>query len=169
MVEGKTAVVGLGNPILGDDGIGWRVVEAVEPQLPPGVDTMTLALGGLSLMEQLIGYARIVLVDSIQTRDGVNGAVYTFPLSALPNPSTGHSTAIHDTSLQTALDLGRQLGAELPRQIDIVAVEAAQVYDFSDTLTPAVAAAIPEAAAAVLSLLNITGDGGDDPSVAAGA
>jgi hydrogenase maturation protease len=148
----KTLVVGLGNPILGDDGIGWRVAQEVQEQAP-GVEVAYLALGGLSLMERLVGYDRAIIIDAIQTVERCIGTVYTFPLSALPDRSAGHTTAAHDTSLQTALELGRQMGAQLPQSITVVAIEAERVFDFSEELTPAVEAAIPDAAAAVLAAL----------------
>ena len=148
-----TLVVGLGNPILGDDGIGWRVADAVRVR-EPNVEIDCLALGGLSLMERLVGYERVIIVDSIQTRDGRIGQVYRFALDDLPDLSAGHTTAVHDTSLQTALKMGRTMGAKLPDEVQIVAVEAERVYDFSEELTPQVAAAIPEATQAVVDLLN---------------
>ncbi|HMZ07522.1 MAG TPA: hydrogenase maturation protease, partial [Anaerolineales bacterium] len=63
----KTLIVGLGNPILGDDGVGWKVVEEIKKQTPSSqgdVDVICLSLGGLALMEHLIGYQRAILVDS---------------------------------------------------------------------------------------------------------
>ncbi|MGZ6260732.1 MAG: hypothetical protein ACXWN5_07770, partial [Candidatus Limnocylindrales bacterium] len=56
-------VVGLGNPLLGDDAVGWRVVEALEARLETGADhdrvpsleLDRLAVGGLTLMERLVG------------------------------------------------------------------------------------------------------------------
>lgn len=149
----KTLVVGLGNPILGDDGLGWRVADSVRA-LEPNVEVDCLALGGLSLMERLVGYERVIIVDSIQTRDGRIGQVYRFALDALPDLSAGHTTAAHDTSLQTALRMGRAMGAQLPDEVQVVCVEAERVYDFSEELTPEVAAAIPEATQAVIDLLN---------------
>ena len=157
-----TLVVGLGNPILGDDGIGWRVAESVRA-IEPSVEVDCLALGGLSLMERLIGYERVIIVDSIQTRDGRIGQVYQFALDELPDLSAGHTTAAHDTSLQTALTMGRAMGAKLPVEVLVVCVEAQRVYDFSEELTPQVAAAIPEATQAVIDLLNereTTGESG---------
>ena len=149
----KTLVIGLGYPILGDDGIGWRVAEAVKALQPPAeVDCQ--ALGGLSLMERLIGYERAIIIDAIQTRDGQIGQVYTLPLEALPDLSAGHTTAAHDTSLQTALELGRTMGAELPKEVVLVAVEAERVYDFSEELTPTVEKAIPAATQTVMNLLS---------------
>ena len=160
MTKAKTLIVGLGNPILGDDAIGWRVAEVVEARLreetdldAAGIEFDYLSLGGLSLMERFIGYERAIIVDSIQTAAGEQGQVFTFNLEALPDLSAGHTTAAHDTSLQTALALGRQMGAELPGEVQVVAVEADRVFDFSNELTPAVAAAIPEATEAVLALL----------------
>jgi hydrogenase maturation protease len=157
----KTLVVGLGNPILGDDGIGWRVAEAVSEALSTGnrhfqhIDVDCFALGGLSLMEQLIGYERVVIIDAFQTREGQPGQVYRLALDDLPDYSTGHTTAVHDTSLPTAMRLGRTMGVELPVEVDLVGVEAKHVYDFSDELSPSVAAAVPQAVRAVLELLQI--------------
>ena len=154
MPDVTTLIVGLGNPILGDDGIGWRVAQAVAQKLEdPEVEFEYLSLGGLSLMERLIGYEGVIIVDSIQTREGRSGQVYTLALDALPDLSAGHTTAAHDTSLQTALALGRRMGVDLPEQVMVVAVEADRVYDFSEELTPDVHAAIPEATEAVLAVL----------------
>jgi hydrogenase maturation protease len=146
-------VVGLGNPILGDDGIGWRVADSVRA-IKPDVEVDCLALGGLSLMERLVGYERVIIIDSIQTRQGKLGQVYRFALDEIPDLSAGHTTAAHDTSLQTALRMGRAMGAELPDEVLVVCIEADRVYDFSEELTPQVEAAIPEATQAVLDLLN---------------
>lgn len=150
-----TLLIGLGNPILGDDGVGWQVVQAVEAALPPDaeVEVDYLSLGGLSLMERLIGYRRAIIVDAIQTGTRQVGQVHVFSLDSLPDLSAGHTTAAHDTSLQTALALGRHVGAHLPEEVLVVAVEAERVYDFCDELSGEAAAAIPAARAAVLALL----------------
>ena len=157
----RTLVAGLGNPILGDDGIGWRVAENVGEQLAARsglalhITVDCFALGGLSLMEQLIGYEKAIVIDAVQTRDGEIGQVYRLSLDDLPDFSTGHTTAVHDTSLSTALRLGRTMGVDLPQEVLVVGVEAKQVYDFSEELSPAVAAAVPDAVRAVLELLQI--------------
>jgi hydrogenase maturation protease len=165
----KTLIVGLGNPILGDDAIGWRVAEQIQTRLAleltrlQGLEVDCLALGGLSLMERLVGYQRAIIIDAMTTRRGPPGSVYCFPLDALPDRSVGHTTAAHDTSLTTAIALGRSMGASLPENITIVAVEAEQVYDFSEDLSPEIAAAIPQAEQVVFDLIlqdNIIRTGG---------
>jgi len=158
-------VIGLGNPILGDDGVGWRISERVQARLIENqaqglsqanleVEFDNLAVGGLSLMERLIGYQRAIIIDAITTGQNPPGKVYLFSLDDLPNRSTGHLSSAHDASLQTALLVGRSMGAELPQEIAIVAVEAQIVYDFSEELTPPIEAAVSAAEETVINLLN---------------
>ena len=155
----KTLVVGLGNPILGDDGVGWKVAEEVETrlsnlQLPTSnIQVDCVALGGLSLMEHMVGYERAIVIDAIGSGQHALGEVYHFDLDDLYNPSAGHTTAVHDVSLMTALKMGRSMGANLPTQITVVAVESPYTYDFTEELTPPVAAAVPIAAQTVIDLL----------------
>lgn len=156
----STIVIGLGNPILGDDAVGWRVAEAVQRQLAAeaaglalAVEFDCVALGGLSLMERLVGYDRAVVVDAL-VAGGPPGAVSACELEALPDYSSFNSTAPHDASLQTALRLGRMMGARLPQTVWVVGVEAERLYEFSEELTPAVAAAVPVAARRVIDVLR---------------
>ncbi len=155
----KTLIIGLGNPILGDDGVGWKVAQEVSRQLPitnyqSPIEVDCVALGGLSLMERMVGYKRAIIVDSMETGQCDVGSVNVFPLEALTNPMAGHSTAIHDMSLMTALEVGRKMGLDVPASVRVVAVEAKNVYDFSEELSPPVAAAVPLAVQAVLDELR---------------
>ena len=156
----KTLVVGLGNPILGDDGVGWKVAEEVETrlsnlQLPTSnIQVDCVALGGLSLMEHMVGYECAIVIDAIGSGQHALGEVYHFDLDDLYNPSAGHTTAVHDVSLMTALKMGRSMGADLPTQITVVAVESPYTYDFTEELTPPVQAAVPMAAQTVIDLLK---------------
>ncbi len=147
-------VIGLGNPILGDDGVGWRVAERLsQGPLPPGVEIERLASGGISLMERLVGYQKAVVVDAIATGRYPLGSVHTFALDDLENPYMGHMGSAHETNLSTALELGRSLGAILPEKVMVVAIESPYVYDFSEELSPPVAASVASAAQMVLDLL----------------
>lgn len=143
----RTRIVGLGNPILGDDGVGWRVVEAVRSRLDDAaVDVLCLSVGGVSLMEQLVGCDRALLVDAVVT-GRTPGEVLSGPLDALDDPSCGHTASTHDTTLATALRLGRALQAPLPDDIWVVGVEVdpTRLHEFKEDLSPEVTAALPEA------------------------
>jgi hydrogenase maturation protease len=155
----KTLVIGLGNPILGDDGIGWHVVDEVRRRLENGdckchsqeIEIDKVSLGGISLMERLVGADRAILVDAIQTPDGTPGSIYRLTLDDLP---TFNSNAVHDASLKTALDLGRSLDADLPSEIVIYGIEAVDLWDFSESLSPPVKASVIPAAQAILNALE---------------
>jgi len=149
----KTIVIGLGNPILGDDGVGWRVAEEVHQQLDPDlhVDLDYLSLGGISLMEHLVGYERVILIDAFFS-DEEPGSIKVSKLDDIPNYSAFHITSVHDTSLQNAMKLGRELGADLPEDVLVVGISTKQVYDFCEELSPPVADAIPKAAEIVVEL-----------------
>jgi hydrogenase maturation protease len=155
----KVLLVGLGNPILGDDGVGWVVAREIEScvrEAGGSIEVDYLSLGGLSLMERLIGYEKVILIDSLTTGTHPQGTVITFTLEDLVDLSSGHTTASHDTSLKTALITGRQLGAVLPAEKDVhvVAIESPHVYDIEEGLTPSIAAAVPTAVQQVLRLLK---------------
>lgn len=157
----RTLVIGLGNPILGDDGVGWHVAQEVESHLIEKalIDTLQLdfkylSLGGLSLMEHMVGYQDVLLIDSIVSGQNPIGTVYSFPLSRLPNLSSGHSTAAHDASLQTALEVGRTIELVLPEEVWVVAVEAEHVYDFSEELSPPITDAVPTAVELICEMLE---------------
>jgi hydrogenase maturation protease len=161
----KTLIIGLGNPILGDDGVGWVVAEQVRaafsnPQTAvadaQSIEVDCASLGGLSLMERLTDAERVILVDAIFTGTQPVGTVRRFLLNELPDLSAGHSASAHDTSLHNALQVGRDMHVPLPEDenVIIVTVEAEAVYDFSQELSPAVAAAVPIALKEVLDLIT---------------
>jgi hydrogenase maturation protease len=153
-------IIGLGNPILGDDGVGWKVADELmhwcatsDNSYQSLVEIETAALGGLSLMERMAGYQGVILIDALETGRHPPGTVRVFPLNELENPSHGHSASTHDTTLMTALETGRSMGIPLPREILVVAIEAIILYDFSESLTEAVAAAVPLATREVKEIL----------------
>ena len=155
-------LIGLGNPILGDDGLGWKVVNEVEAILNnresensrPNIEVEYLSVGGLSLMEKMIGYKDVVVVDSIFTGNNSNGTVYSLPLSKIPNVSSSHTTSVHDTSLANAIQMGKKMGLILPKEVWIVAMEAENTHTFSEKLSPEIERMVPKAAALVVSLLE---------------
>lgn len=152
----KTIVIGLGNPILGDDGVGWRVVEEVCQHLPAGasIGVECLSVGGLALMEHLIGYDRAIIVDSFIVDAEDVGSILIRNLSELPNYSAFHITSVHDTSLQNAIQLGREMGAYLPMDVLVIGVAIQRISEFSEVLSPPVAETVLPAAHITLNFLK---------------
>lgn len=154
----KTLIIGLGNPILGDDGVGWRVADQLADRIGerPDIEVDCAALGGLSLMERMTGYGRVILIDAMYTGQHALGTINQFALCDLPDPTAGHSGSAHDTSLRNALNVGRSMDIPLPKDenVLIVAIEAENIYDFSEQLSPAIESAVPVAVETILGLLN---------------
>jgi hydrogenase maturation protease len=150
----KTLVLGLGNPILTDDGVGIHVVRSLAGRLnQPDVEVAEASLGGVRLLDVVTGYNWLILVDAIQTGERA-GQVYRLGPNDLQ--SSLHAASSHDLSLPAALELGRRLGLTLPddEAITIVAVEVEDVVTFEEVCTPQVQAAIPRAAQMVLEVLS---------------
>jgi hydrogenase maturation protease len=154
----KTLVIGLGNPILTDDGVGVKVAYELEALLAdswPDVTVTEASAGGLRLMELMLGYDRAIIVDAFTNGSNTPGKMHRMTLDDLRAISpTQHSASAHDTTLVTALDAGREMGMHLPDEVVIYAIEVENVIDFSEEPTTAVAAAIPGAVTAVLHELG---------------
>jgi hydrogenase maturation protease len=156
-MAGLTLVIGLGNPILGDDGVGWRVADEVERRIgvrpaPATVAVERLAVGGLALMERLVGCERAIIIDSYLS-DGAPGTVRSFSLAELVGRPVGYLDSAHDASLASALAAGRAVGARLPDDVVVVTVDTVPQDVFDDTLTAPVQAAVDAAANEVMALL----------------
>jgi hydrogenase maturation protease len=150
----KTLVLGLGNPLITDDSVGLRVVEALRPLLADRADLEVSEdhWGGLRLMERMIGFDRAIVVDAIQT-GAPPGTIHQLTPDGIP---TQRSASAHDVNLSTALELGRRAEAHLPKNSDIylVGIEAQDILTFGEQCTPAVKAAIAPAVESVLKLLD---------------
>ena len=145
----KTLVLGIGNPILTDDSVGLRVARLVRDKLDPQKATVAeVSFTGLELLDLMVGYERVVIVDSIQTVGGQVGEVYRLEPDNLG--LTYDTTSIHGVNLVTAIDIGQKLGLTLPEKVVIFAVEVADVATFGEECTPAVRQAIPRVAEMVL-------------------
>ncbi len=125
-----------------------------EGKLKKAIEFEYYSLGGLSLMERMEGYKDVIVVDSILTKSRPNGTIYSLLLSNLPDFSYGHTTAIHDASLATALEMGHKMGLVLPDEVWVVAVETEFVYDFSEELSPEIEKAVPAAVKIVREILE---------------
>jgi len=147
----KTLILGLGNPILTDDGVGVYIARAVAQRCSRADVTFAEAsVGGLRLLEVIAGYERVIIADAIQTASGQPGDLYHLHPSDLH--VSLHTGSTHDLSLVGALALGRGLGIRLPQDkaITILAVEVEDVTTFGETCTPHVQAAIPRVTQMVL-------------------
>ncbi len=161
MATSCARLIGLGNPILRDDAIGIRLVRAVAARVGPrqGLEIVPeVSVGGLELLDVLVGCERAFLCDSIKTKPTRPGALHIFDAVALRE--TRNLRGIHDCNFATALALGRKLGMTLPEDeaIRIYGIEIEDGATFSETMSPSLERALPRLATLVAAdLLSQTG------------
>jgi hydrogenase maturation protease len=151
----KTLVIGIGNPILGDDGVGVRVAEELAKLVQDEEITIDEAsTSGFSLLDYLLGYEKVIIIDAIMTEEGEPGEIYRLKPEAFTK-SVHLGTSLHDANLPTALELGRRLAPEaMPREIVIFAIEVREVHTFTEQMTEQVREAVPQAVKLVLGELG---------------
>jgi hydrogenase maturation protease len=138
-------VIGYGNTMRSDDGVGPRIARLLTPA--KGVDVLVRHQLVPELADDLRGRRVVVFVDAAATL--APGAVATRPVTASePMPAPGLT---HHVSPETLLLLAERLYDARPRAF-LVTVGVSS-FDLGEELTPRVAAALPEAVATVRLLL----------------
>ena len=137
----KTLVLGLGNTILSDDGVGIHVARLIKEKLPD-VDVIEASAAGFRVVDEIIGYDKLILIDSIRTKNGQPGNYYKFGIEEFK--STLHHSSPHDMDMFSALELMKKHAADLPKEIIIYAIEIEDIFTFSEQCTEKVAELIPE-------------------------
>jgi hydrogenase maturation protease len=128
-------ILGIGNDILTDDGIGPRLVQDLQNEnFPDGIHFQNAFVGGLEILELIQGYKMVIFIDAIITRDGIPGTVYQFRPEDFRE--TLHLSNLHDANFITAMHLGKKLNMLLPDKIHIIAVEIVEDRVFSDQFSP---------------------------------
>lgn len=150
----KTIVLGVGNPILRDDGVGIHVIKQLKQHInDPNVTLDEALTGGMNLLDMIRGYDKAILIDAIKMKNGRNGEVKRFLLSDF---SSIHSYNPHDVTLLEALQLAEKLGENrIPREIIVIGIVLEEMpLEFGEHLSSTVAAAVPKAVEIALSELR---------------
>ena len=120
----------------------------------PGLHALTeCSLGGLTLVELMVGFDQVIVLDSIATRGGVPGDWHTFTAEALKQ--TLNLSNVHDANFATALELARRMGFHVPADADIrvFAVEVEDTLTFDSAMSPSMETAYPVYAEAIFQEL----------------
>jgi hydrogenase maturation protease len=147
-----TVILGLGNALRGDDGIGPAVIEWLDRQgLPPGIETIDGGTSGLDIVSILLGRERAIIVDAANVGLAAGRWVRFTPEEAqLQDNAT--TLSLHSAGLAEALALGAALNV-LPPTIIIYGVQP-QNLDWSSQLSTEVQAAVTEVGQAILRELK---------------
>jgi len=151
-VTRSALVLGIGNVLLSDDGAGVRLAERLREEaatIATFVDGGTLSFSLLTYIESTDS----MLVLDAADLDSPSGTVALFEGTAMDQfLGTARRRTVHEVSLIDLLDMARLQGC-LPRRRALLCIQPSRI-DWSETLSPPVAAALPEAAHQALALLQ---------------
>ena len=147
----KTLILGLGNPILTDDAVGLKVSREIAKHLPDA-DVVEANISGISLIDYLTGYDRLIIIDSIKTGEVPPGTVHRIDFSALkPTVAEGFP---HSINIATAFEMARRMGEKAPKTVKIFAIEVKDNTTFSENLTPVLDNLFPQIVQEVLESIR---------------
>ncbi|MCX6628131.1 MAG: hydrogenase maturation protease [Candidatus Solibacter sp.] len=148
----RIRVLGLGSEILADDAFGILAAREVEHAYPGQVEVRCSSSAGFGLLDDLLGVARLLVVDTVMTGTAEPGTVFVFTSDQVDNTPGGSP---HFLGLFEVLDVARLLHLPVPEQTTIIAVEAADCTTVGGPIHPDVESAIPDVVERAGQLLGI--------------
>jgi hydrogenase maturation protease len=136
----NTLILGIGNPILTDDRIGIKIARKLKEEKPE-LEVVETSEAGIALLDLIVGYNKLIIIDSIKTEKGKPGDLYKLELEDL-KPAKDFSSS-HGIGIATAFELGQRLGYSMPRHTSIYAVEIEDNTTFGEKCTREVKEKIP--------------------------
>lgn len=150
----KTIILGMGNTLLYDDGIGIIIKRYLEKHFEDyyqDLDFVETSWGGFRFIDLLRGYDFAVIIDSIVTKQKPVGYIHHLkPKDLLPSLRLN---SYHDINFITALDLAKSLNVKMPDIIDIFAVEIENNYTISEHIDPILWRTITECSLDIIVVL----------------
>ena len=131
-----TLLIGLGNPIMGDDAVGIHVVRMLRKKFSSRSDLefKELSVGGLRLVEEILGYKSVFIADSIESDSSKIGQIREFSPDQFK--STEQASSPHVTNFAAALELYRRLEpSEVPETIRIFTIDINSEFTFREGLS----------------------------------
>jgi len=149
-INKSALILGVGNDILCDDGVGIHAARRASvllsegPDSEPAIQVLETSVAGMALLDLLGGYFRAVIIDAVLDPSSEPGDVAVSTIEKFNG--SAHLVTAHQIDLPTVVVLGETLGEALPKEIFVVAVVAQDVSSFAEKCTPMVAGAIEPAA-----------------------
>jgi hydrogenase maturation protease len=146
-------VLGLGNVLMGDDGLGPAAVRAFEAQyaVPADVEVVDLGTPGLDLLPWLADVPRVILVDTVKS-DQPPGTMRVYDKADLLRHPPVARVGPHDPGVKDALH-ALEFAGRAPVEVVVIGVVPART-EIDLELTPAVAAAVPAVVAEIRRTLE---------------
>lgn len=147
----RTVIIGVGNLLLGDEGIGIHVVEELSKRnLPANVEVIDGGTGGVALLSLMEGANKVIIVDAVLGGNSP-GKIYVLDAERLMK-GVVKFISLHEMDLLSTLMIGREL-SKLPPELILVGVEPKNYQEYNMDLSPEVEAVIPKVIDVILGLI----------------
>jgi hydrogenase maturation protease len=145
----RVLVMCIGNSLVADDGAGCAVHDRLAARrLPEGVRLELAGVSGIALIDRLAGEDLLIVVDAVQF-GAPPGTIRVWTWADVP-AARGAAVSLHGIGVREAIEVGRALCPEaMPAHVVMVGIEGACFDRLGEGLSPAVAAAVDDAAAVV--------------------
>jgi hydrogenase maturation protease len=130
----KSLILGMGNPILSDDGVGLYVARALDGRFA-GVDMRTYTLIGLGLLDIVADYDQVFVIDAILDGSRPPGTV----VKLAAGEGALHLFSSHGMHFFEILQLGKDAGIAVPKVAGIYGVVIGPECPFGEALSPLLA------------------------------
>ena len=147
----KNLILGMGNPILSDDGIGMHIALALDGCFAD-TDVRTCVLIGLDLLDVMAGYDRVFVIDALQDEQYLPGTVVE--LASIDG--TRHLFSSHGMHFFEMIQLGKNLGMALPEVAGIFGVVVGSDCPFGESLSGELASMLDEIIQHVTDRIAVT-------------
>lgn len=128
----KVLVLGMGNPILSDDGVGLVIAERLR-EMMPGVDVASSTMIGVSLIDQIIGYDKIFVIDAMTVTDHEPGDIKK--ICRDDKGGTLHLFTSHGVNFFELMELGELLGYGMPEVGGVYGIGINREVAFGENLS----------------------------------
>ncbi|WP_406661606.1 hydrogenase maturation protease [Methanolobus sp. ZRKC3] len=149
-------ILGCGNPLIGDDGIGIHVIERLKEmhdKLPDDVELVDAGVCGLDMLNLLEDVSRVIIVDAIKGA-GDAGSVHRFSAEDIKAASSANAFSMHDTSLADVLCISEHI-QKMPEQITVFGIEIGKADEISLSLSDKVQDSVDEIIELILDEISI--------------
>lgn len=140
-MSNEILLLALGNDLLRDDGVGLFAGREIKKKFDGKIDIIETAESGLALLDHIVGYKKVLILDSIKREDREPGKILEIKIEELecnPSPSP------HYVGLPMSLQIGKRLGFPLPEEIVVLAMEVEDPYTLQEGLTDKVKSSLSD-------------------------
>ena len=144
----RNVIIGLGNLLMGDDGVGIHAVrELTRRALPTGIDVVDGGTPGLDLLRLMDGYSKVLIIDAVDAGQEP-GAILRFTPEDVTTQAVDFAVSLHQTEVLKTLELATCVGQPFPPTV-VYGMQPGEM-SWSTELSPAVQAKLDSLVEAVV-------------------